>query len=170
MPININYNKSYETSDGQLFKTKHDAEIHETNLTTPNTQQELMNAAHKLFTNSNLVRNYKANYDTNLKDVTYGYHSFEKLYEHRRKLSNLIFQTYPQFSWKSRVHSDGEIWDGLFIVGVSIPNVGDYTYHYHTEFWDEFDVKEIEKAPEYDGHTPDSIDRLFELLKFNKNL
>lgn len=130
---------------------------------------ELMHSAHQLFSNPELVSAYKKRYETNLKDVTDGYHSFEKLYEHRRKLSNLIFQTYPQFAWKSKAHSDGSIWNGLFIVGVSIPNVGEYTYHYHTEFWDEFEVKELDRAPIYDGHTPDSIDRLFKLLDYNKN-
>lgn len=101
-----------------------------------------------------------------MKDVTDGHHTYEELYAGRRELSNIIFQTYSDFAWKTRKHSDGEIWDGLFIVGISIPDVGDYTYHYHTEFWDEFDVKEIEHAPEYDGHTDKDIDRLFALLKY----
>ena len=32
------------------------------------------------------------------------------------------------------------------------------------KYWDLFDVKELNKAPEYDGHTPDDIDRLYSLL------
>ena len=41
----------------------------------------------------------------------------------------------------------------------------------NTKFWDEFDVPDIDRAPEYDGHTPEDIDWLFKslpLLKTNK--
>jgi hypothetical protein len=55
------------------------------------------------------------------------------------------------------------MYDDYFIVGVTTPK-GDYTYHYHKDNWDKFNVQEIEFAPEWDGHKPSDIDRLYSLL------
>ena len=118
-----------------------------------------------LLKNSVIVKEYKESRGVNFKDLTDGYHTYEELYYHRMKLTANLFNAYPEFAWKSHYHSDKTIWDGLFIVGVSIPGLGDYSYHYHTEFWDEFyNVTEIDFAPEYDGHTPEDIGRLDKLL------
>lgn len=123
-----------------------------------------------LLKNSVIVKEYKESRGVNFKDLTDGYHTYEELYYHRMKLTANLFNAYPEFAWKSHYHSDKTIWDGLFIVGVSIPEVGDYTYHYQTEFWDEFKVRMIDKAPEYDGHTTLDVDRLDKLidLRFKK--
>lgn len=129
---------------------------------------EWMKISVDYFKDSKKVSEYKEITDTNLKDITDGYHTFEELYMHRRVLSSIIFNLFPQYAWKSWKHSDGEAWDGLFITGVSIPGVGDYSYHYHEEFWDEFDVPEVEFAPAYDGHKPEDIGRLVELIKLKK--
>ena len=50
-----------------------------------------------------------------------------------------------------------------FIVGINTPE-GQYTYHYNSKFWDEFDVKELPNTPKYDGHQPSDISRLLSLL------
>ena len=50
-----------------------------------------------------------------------------------------------------------------FIVGVTT-GAGDYSYHYHKDYWDFFNVKELEFAPKWDGHKPEDIIRLFALL------
>ena len=42
------------------------------------------------------------------------------------------------------------------------------TYHYKLKHWDKFQVKELAKAPEYDGHTPSDITRLYSLLETTK--
>lgn len=55
------------------------------------------------------------------------------------------------------------MFDEYFIVGINTPQ-GQFTYHYQLEYWELFKVKELKKAPEYDGHTPDDIDRLYSLL------
>ena len=122
-----------------------------------------------LLKNSEVVKGYKESRGVNFKDLTDGYHTFEELYYHRMKLTANLFNSYPKFAWKAHKHSDGEVWDGLFIVGVSIPNVGDYSYHYHVDFWHEFNVPEREFAPEYDGHTPKDISRLDSLLKVSRD-
>ncbi|QJX63053.1 hypothetical protein HLK66_16245 [Niallia circulans] len=55
------------------------------------------------------------------------------------------------------------MYDNYFIVGVSTDE-GDYTYHYHLDEWDYFDVKELSLAPEWDGHKPEDITRLLTLI------
>jgi len=71
-------------------------------------------------------------------------------------------------AWKSRLHDDGTMFDkDMFITGITTPE-GQYTYHYHMEYWDMYDVKELVKAPAYDGHKPEDIDRLFSLLNMNQ--
>lgn len=80
-------------------------------------------------------------------------------------LTKIIFETYSEYAWKSWQHSDGDMFEGSFIVGISIPNVGDYSYHYDKKFLDYFNITEVEMAPEYDGHKPDDISRLEKLLE-----
>lgn len=133
-------------------------------------EHELMLQSKHLFEDSQKVKLFKETENTNMKNIHDGYHSFDDLYMHRMILSAILFSTYKNYAWKSRKHSDGEIWEDLFITGVSIPGVGDYSYHYHEEFWDKFDVPEIEFAPEYDGHKPEDIDRLFKLLDLKSNM
>lgn len=61
-------------------------------------------------------------------------------------------------------HSDGSMFDGMFIVGINTPH-GQATYHYDINpYWDMFDVFEYDRAPEWDGHTPDmAIERIGKL-------
>lgn len=96
--------------------------------------------------------------------ISDGCHTFDELYYHRMMLFSIICNTHKDKAWKSYRHSDGEIWEGLFIVGITT-EVGDFTYHYKNEYWDMFDVKELEYAPEYDGHTSKDVTRLLSLNK-----
>ena len=55
------------------------------------------------------------------------------------------------------------MFDGYFIVGINTKK-GQTTYHYEMKYWDLFNVKEVENAPEYDGHTPEqAIERILSL-------
>lgn len=92
-----------------------------------------------------------------------GYHTFAELYEHRMALFSVICNTYKDKAWKSKKHDDGTMYDNYFIVGITTDE-GDYTYHYHLDFWDMFNVKELEFAPEWDGHKPSDYNRLFTLV------
>ena len=87
-----------------------------------------------------------------------GYHTFNELYHHRAILFSVICNSMPDKAWKSKLHDTG---DGMFIVGIETPE-GQATYHYDIEpYWDMFKVKELEKAPKRDGHTPQvAIDRI----------
>ena len=93
-----------------------------------------------------------------------GYHTFNELYHHRAVLFSVIVKAFKDKAWKSRKHHDGTMYDGMFIVGVETP-YGQATYHYDMEpYWEMFCCKEIERAPEWDGHTPaQAIERIGKL-------
>ena len=96
--------------------------------------------------------------------VSDGYHTFDELYYHRMLLFSIICNSYKEHSWKSKLHNDGTMYENYFIVGITTPD-GDYTYHYDLLYWDIFNVKELKKAPKWDGHIPADIDRLIGLLE-----
>lgn len=96
-------------------------------------------------------------------DTSDGYHTFEELYEHRMALFSVICNTYKDKAWKSKLHDDGTMFKDYFIVGVTTEE-GEYTYHYHLDYWDYFNVKEIDKSPKWDGHKPSDYTRLFTLV------
>ena len=94
-----------------------------------------------------------------------GYHTFNELYHHRAVLFSVIVKAFPDRAWKARKHHDGSMYDGMFIVGIETPD-GQATYHYDIEpYWDMFECKELEYAPEWDGHTPDEAIRRIGNLK-----
>ena len=93
-----------------------------------------------------------------------GYHTFNELYHHRAVLFSVIVKAFPGMAWKAKHHHDGTMYDGMFIVGIETPD-GQATYHYDIEpYWDMFECKELEYAPEWDGHTPaQAIERIGKL-------
>ena len=93
-----------------------------------------------------------------------GYHTFDELYDHRMTLFSIICNQNKEQAWKSLLHDDGTMFDDYFIVGIKTPE-GQYTYHYHMDVWEKFDVTELERAPEWDGHIASDIERLYSLLK-----
>jgi len=97
-------------------------------------------------------------------DLSDGYHTFNDLYEQRCVLFAALCNTFADKAWKSYKHSDGEdcFGGGWFIVGISTPD-GQYSYHYENKNWDMFECKEVELAPEWDGHTDKDIKRLLSL-------
>lgn len=91
--------------------------------------------------------------------VSDGYHTFDELYHHRAILFATICNTHPELAWKSKQHDTGDMFDDMFIVGINTPD-GQATYHYDVEpYWDIFNVPELERAPKWDGHTPDEAIR-----------
>ena len=95
-----------------------------------------------------------------------GYHTFNELYHHRAVLFSVIVNSYQDLCWKSKKHHAGDMYDGMFIVGIDTPN-GQATYHYDINpYWDMFNCKELEFAPEWDGHTPtQAIERIGSLVE-----
>ncbi len=102
-------------------------------------------------------------------DTSDGYHTFNELYHHRAVLFSVICNDRPGLAWKSKKHHDGTMYDGMFIVGIETPE-GQATYHYDIEpYWDMFHVKEVDSAPEWDGHTPDEAIRRIGTLAMVKD-
>lgn len=101
-------------------------------------------------------------------DTSDGYHTFNELYHHRAVLFSVIVRDHSELAWKSKLHSDSTMYNGMFIVGIETPQ-GQATYHYDIDpYWDMFECKELNRAPEWDGHTPDeSIARIATLGSSN---
>lgn len=102
--------------------------------------------------------------ETGIGDVSDGYHTFNELYHHRAILFSVICNSMSHKAWKSKLHDTGDMYDGMFIVGIETPK-GQATYHYDIDpYWELFRVKELDRAPKWDGHTPeDAIKRIEEL-------
>lgn len=107
-------------------------------------------------------------------DTSDGYHTFDELYEHRTGLLAALCNTLVgimadeglspndmrMLLFKSRQHHDGDMYDGMFIVGINCnqkpgPWAQWATWHCESEWWDRFAIPELDKAPEWDGHTPE---------------
>ena len=94
-----------------------------------------------------------------------GYHTFNELYHHRAVLFSVIVKAFQERAWKARQHHDGTMYEGMFIVGIDTP-YGQASYHYNIEpYWNMFACRELERAPEWDGHTPaQAIERIGRLV------
>ena len=87
-----------------------------------------------------------------------GYHTHNELYEYRT-----LYHAHAARAWmldgvevtKSWRHADGELCfgGGWFIVTAQLPT-GQVTNHYPERDWPLFDVPEVERPAEWDGHTP----------------
>lgn len=100
-----------------------------------------------------------------VEDVSDGYHTFGELYHCRHILFATLCMSHKELAWKSKLHDDGTMFDNFFIAGITTP-AGEYTFHIEEEYWNKFDIKEIEKAPAFDGHTlADIEERLLSLVR-----
>lgn len=101
--------------------------------------------------------------------ISDGYHTFGELYTHRALLFATICNIFPDKAWKSKKHHDDTMYDNMFIVGIETPT-GQATYHYDIDpYWNYFAVKELDCAPEWDGHSPEeALSRIFCMAKPQK--
>ena len=102
----------------------------------------------------------------NVGEISDGYHTFNELYDHRAALFAALCSYMKKDAWKSKYHEDGTMFDGMFIVGIQT-KYGQITYHYDLDKWDWFNVKELDHAPLFDGHNPNTVIR--RLIKIAKN-
>ena len=105
----------------------------------------------------------KAKYEScfSIGRISDGYHTFDELYYHRTALFACLISLLPeQKTFKSWRHADGSMYEGYFIAGFFTPE-GWSTYHCESSWWPLFNCIEMDRAPEWDGHTPsDAIHRL----------
>lgn len=112
--------------------------------------------------------------------VSDGYHTFDELYEHRITLYIQFCKLWENwgsdshwkeaegrknFTWRSRVHSDGSVWEGWFVLGIQSEKAEQITYHIPEKYWLTCDFADtLDKVPEWDGHTSaDVLERLKKL-------
>lgn len=105
---------------------------------------------------------------TDMGEVSDGYHTFNELYYYRMLYNAAFFNLLPK-EWvhKSKRHHTGEecFGGGWFIVMANLPT-GQVSNHYELKDWDLFKVPEKEFADEWDGHTPqEAAERLHEYLQ-----
>ena len=103
-----------------------------------------------------------------VKLVSDSHHTFNELYNQRTILFAALCNAYPNLSWKSKKHYDEEndpMFEGDFIVGINTPD-GIATYHFKLEYWDLFNVQELDRALKYDGYEPEIVmERIKSLIK-----
>lgn len=120
--------------------------------------------------NNSILRKSKTLKD-DIGNLSDGYHTFNELYHHRAVLFSVICNQHPELAWKSLEHDDPNqpMYDGMFIVGIDTPE-GQATYHYDIDpYWELFNVKELSRAPKWDGHTPEeAIRRIASLSNMSK--
>lgn len=105
------------------------------------------------------LRDQQAN---GMKSMELDWHTSHELYEHRYTLFRaLVFSTPHRFrAWRSRLHSDGTMFEDSFIVGINLITSmsrtrNDITYHLPNSWWDKFEgLTTYDKAPEWDGASP----------------
>ena len=103
---------------------------------------------------NDLILFFKKNGWLDTKNLSDRYYKARELYEHRFVLFKIIAHTYPNLSWKSKRHFEDEMFDGNFIAGITTP-LGNSSYHFDLERFDEFAIEELPRAPKYDGYSPD---------------
>lgn len=117
---------------------------------------------------NNMIREYKKSKVISTKQISDGHHTFDELYKHRIILFCTLCNLLPNISWKSKKHYDEEnepMFDGNFIAGMNTPE-GIVTYHIKLEYWDLFNISELDRAPKYDGYTSDDVlKRILSLTK-----
>ena len=98
--------------------------------------------------------------ESELKD---NYHTMNELYQHRHILLagfvNLLYQTNESAMidiFKSRFHSDGTMFDDMFIV-MGYLNGKQFSYHIENKYWDLFKIPYQEKSDEWNGHTSEDV-------------
>lgn len=99
-----------------------------------------------------------------------GYHTFDELYEHRFELYIALCRNIPStFVWRSKVHSDGTMFDGWFVLGMKVTPEYQITYHLPLSRWGECSFvsqtfETADEVPKFDGHTSaDVLERLRKL-------
>ena len=101
--------------------------------------------------------------------VSDGYHTMDELYDHRIRLYIQLCKSITRMDpkllamddievWRSTLHADGSTFDGWFIMGIGKAAGHQITYHLPLGYWDECSfATELERAPEWDGHTPGEV-------------
>ena len=101
-------------------------------------------------------------------DVSDGYHTFRELYAHRFALFLALARALGT-AWRARQHADGTMFEGWFIVGLTLPT-GQITYHLPLAEWETTGfMHTATRAPAWDGHTPADVVKRLRLYAYLKD-
>jgi len=92
--------------------------------------------------------------------VSDGYHTFDELYEHRIVLFLALCRQVASKTkvWRSEKHSDGSGFTDWYILGIGKEKGIQITYHLPLSKWNDSNFAEtLDKAPEWDGHSPSDV-------------
>lgn len=92
------------------------------------------------------------------------HHTMKELYFQRTLLWAVICNTYKDKAFKAKFHEDGTMYDEMFIAVIST-DIGDYSFHIKSKYWDLFDIEAKETYENYDEHKPEDIGRLLYMIK-----
>ncbi len=107
--------------------------------------------------NEEIMKLRKAN--QNIKGISDGYHTFKDYIEVINIYFIQLLNAYPDISWKSKNHFDEEsdtMLNEEFIAGINTPD-GIIVKHLKMYYWDEVNVEEIDRVPQYDRYTEDEV-------------
>ena len=95
-------------------------------------------------------------------EISADYHTFNELYEHRHALFIALCRVARRERhrpvWRARLHADGTMLDGWFILGMGRKPGEQITYHLPGRLWPETEfARTLDRAPEFDGHTPEDL-------------
>jgi len=112
-------------------------------------------------------QSYKHSSTRDCLDASDGFHTFSELYEFRMLYNaeyfNALAYMHDEYGIgerpiKSKRHSDGQLCfgGGWFVVVVELRS-GQISNHYDMKDWELFQIDEVDKAPEWDGHNPEDV-------------
>ena len=107
--------------------------------------------------NEEIMKLRKAN--QNIKGISDGYHTFKDYIEVINIYFIQLLNAYPDISWKSKNYFDEEsdtMLNEEFIAGINTPD-GIIVKHLKMYYWDEVNVEEIDRVPQYDRYTEDEV-------------
>lgn len=103
-------------------------------------------------------------------DVSDGFNTFDELYDHSIALFIALCRILRKEAghngiWRSKLHNDGTMYDGWFVMGINEEAGKQITYHLPIDRWSETEfAAELSHAPKWDGHTAaDVLGRLSQL-------
>ncbi|MGI5897826.1 MAG: hypothetical protein ACOX6Q_01550 [Candidatus Dojkabacteria bacterium] len=102
-----------------------------------------------------------------VKGISDGFHTIGDYVDMRNHLFVALCNICSDISWKSRQHYNEEndpMFNGCFIAGMNTPT-GPVTFHLKEEYWDDLNILEIDRAPEYDGYTEEDVKKRIKSLK-----
>lgn len=108
--------------------------------------------------------------------ISDGFHTIAELYDHRItlwialcKMKNKLFiytteedVAFDPNVWRSKLHFDGSVFEGSYILGITLKDGKQISYHLPLARWDEtYFAETLDRAPLFDGHTSaDVVERL----------